>query len=104
MRRIAQAIEDFREVHGSYLPADSIEKLESLLPPGTHLPPLDAWGTPFRIVSQPDRYFVISLGQCGRPEFAKPEDYSKTKTEDLTDDLVLSNKGWIRWPEGQQKN
>ena len=72
---------------------------------GERLGPTDPWGHPIRIVTRPDRYFIISFGECGEPDLTSlnRSEYIPGPTTDYSADIVYSNGEFVRYPEGVQR-
>ena len=66
------------------------------------LPLEDAWGNPFWIWSDGERYFIVSHGRDGE----RDADYSVVepagKRSSFNSDIVMSDGQFLQWPEGPQ--
>jgi len=66
-------------------------------------PGLDPWGHRYLISVVPGRgYSIVSLGECSESDIQPGAAYVAGTTNRTTDDIVLLNGQFIRYPEGMQ--
>jgi hypothetical protein len=111
LRSLGDAIESFEEDHGFYpgptglVPIAALER--ELVP--SYIPILatqDAWGNPILCFSEPEEYFLVSLGSDGEPQAAYEQASSEMWPEGagaVTDpraDLLFVDGDFEQWLEG----
>jgi hypothetical protein len=65
-------------------------------------PGLDPWGHAYQLSLNREGHTIVSLGECSESDIGKGQTYSPGTTNETTNDIVLSNGRFIRYPEGIQ--
>ena len=81
----------------------SLDGRLATLPTSRRFGPVDAWGNPILIATQPGRYVIVSFGECGIPDNPDPWRYKPGPTALFDADVVYSNGRLLRYPEGVQQ-
>ena len=81
----------------------SLDRRPATLPTGQRFGPVDAWGNPILVATQPGRYVIVSFGECGVPDGPDPWRYQPGPTARFDADVVYSNGQLLRYPEGVQQ-
>jgi hypothetical protein len=97
MRSLVITLNAYKQDHGVYPTASSVEELMPLVQPiYIRVAPLhDAWGTPFRVSSTPEGFRLVSAGADGTFDEASWSTASGS-LQSYADDAVATSAGGIR--------
>ncbi len=99
MRELAGALEAVRAERGAY-PSWGPGRAAEVLPRDFDAPRRDGWGAEFELEVGPGGVRIISYGLGSTPDAGLAGDYPPGKTTAFTDDIVLIDGSFWRYPEG----
>ena len=104
LRSMGTAIEQYSVDNTFYPVAATPAALSDQVTPSyiRALPAGDGWGNAFEVDSVAGLYTVASCGKGATGSCTSACTGSCGKTGNFSDDIILSNGGFVQWPEGKQ--